>query len=105
MAGKSIKEAQATCRKAVKDKSEKLKDSKDPKQKNSLSFKDANAFIAHVDADTITATSSATTTEHANLAAVDDTPSLNIPASLNTIETVEYEGWLACLDEPVMSID
>ena len=107
MAGKSIEEAQAACRKAAKDKSEKSKDSKDPKQKISLSFKDVNghAFIAYINTDTVTATSSTTTTEHANLAAVDDTPSLNIPASLNTIETVEYEGWLACLDKPVVSID
>jgi len=107
MAGKSIEEAQATCRKVAKDKSEKLRGSKDPKQKIFLSFKDANGhtFIAHIDADTVTATSSATTTEHANLATVDDTPSLDIPASLNTIETVECEGWLACLDEPIVSID
>ena len=107
MAGKSIEEAQATHRKVAKDKLEKSKDSKDPKQKISLSFKDANgcASIAHVDADTITATSSTTTTQHANLATIDDTPSLDIPASLNTIKTIKYEGWLACLDEPAMSID
>jgi hypothetical protein len=41
-----------------------------------------------------------------NLAALDITPpALDIPTSLNSIETVEYEGWIACLDEPVVSID
>lgn len=58
MAGKSIEEAQTAQRNAKKK--GKSKDDKDPKQKISLSFKHASgrAFIAKVDADSVTAANS-----------------------------------------------
>jgi hypothetical protein len=108
MAGKSIAEAQAACKTGQEGKQEKSKESKDPKQKISLSFKDANgrAFIAYVDAATVSASAAAESSTHANLASIDaDSPSLNLPADLTGVEMIKYEGWLACLDEPVVSLD
>ena len=110
MAGKSIDEAQAAKRKG-REKQDKSKDSKNAKPKVALSFKDSNgqAFITHVNADNITAmnTSAATSsTVHANLTSIDfNSPSLNLPARLTRIETVEYEGFLVCFDDPRVSID
>jgi len=111
MAGKSIEDAQAARRKELRNRQEKPKDSKDSKPKVALSFKDSNgrAFITHVNTDNITAMNSTPVTSstiHANLASIDlDSPSLNLPIHLTGIETVEYEGFLACLDDPVVSID
>jgi len=111
MAGKSIEDAQAAKRKGLRDRQEKPKDSKDSKPKVALSFKDSNgrAFITHVNTDNITAMNSTPVTSstiHANLASIDlDSPSLDLPVHLTGIETVEYEGFLACLDDPVVSID
>jgi hypothetical protein len=63
----------------------------------SFSFKDMNscAFIAHIDPSSIIPADSDATATHANLATI----------NLNTVETIEYEGWLACLEEPIASID
>ena len=45
-------------------------------------------------------------TVHANLASIDfDSPSLDLPVHLTGIETVKYEGFLACFDKPRVSID
>ena len=53
--------------------------------------------------NTSTVTSS---TIHANLASIDfDSPSLNLPIHLTGIENVEYEGFLACFNDPRVSID
>ena len=112
MAGKSIEEAQAAKRKATRDRQERPREgSKDGKSKVALSFKDSNgqAFITHVDTDNIAAinsTAATSSTVHANLASIDfDSPSLDLPVHLTGIETVEYEGFLACFDDPVVSID
>jgi len=113
MAGKTIEESQTAQQNAKKrkDKSEKPKESKDPKQKISLSFKDANGhtFITHVDANTITAMNTAAampSTAHANLATIDINSShINILTNFTNLKTIEYKGWLMCIDEPVVSID
>ena len=111
MAGKSIEDAQAAKRKGSRDRQEKLKDFKDSKPKVALSFKDSNgwAFITHVDIDNITAmnsTPATSSTIHANLTSIDlNSPSLDLPVHLTRIETVEYEGFLTSLNDPVISID
>ena len=111
MAGKSIDEAQAAKRRGPREKQEKPKDSKNAKLKVALSFKDLNrqAFITHVDMDNITVMNTSTATSstvHTNLTSVDfDSPSLNLPIHLTGIENVEYEGFLACFNDPRVSID
>ena len=111
MAGKSIEEAQAAKRRGSREKQEKPKDSKNARPKVALSFKDSNgqAFITHVDTDNITAMNTNTATSstvHANLASVNfNSPSLNLAAHLTGVETVEYEGFLVCFDDPRVSID
>jgi len=111
MAGKSIEEAQAAKRRGSREKQEKPKDSKNARLKVALSFKDSNgqAFITHVDMDNITAMNTNTVTSstvHVNLTSVNfDSPSLNLAAHLTGVETVEYEGFLACFDDPRVSID
>ena len=111
MAGKSIDEAQAAKRRGLREKQEKPKDSKNTKPKVALSFKDSNgqAFITHVNMDNITMMNTSTVTSstvHANLASIDfDSPSLNLPIHLTGIENVEYEGFLACFNDPRVSID
>ncbi|KAF8965616.1 hypothetical protein BDZ97DRAFT_1918168 [Flammula alnicola] len=101
MAGKSIAESMAARRKAL-DAAKTTSSGGSAKQKIPVTFKDTEgrAYIAHIDAETVT--SNAARTEHMTLSAIDTSdPSFEVPKELTTLEEVEhaeYEGWLTCVD-------